>query len=95
MGNNTDMFLTLRNLAGSSEAVSEAINDIEKVVGDVPVSVQLNNALSEMSRKDHIHDEYVTLKEFNQLKQIVEDLVNLVGDESVAVQINNAMNREV
>lgn len=95
MDNNTDMFFSLRNLAVGSEAVSEAIDDIEKIVGDVPVSVQLNDALSEMSRKDHVHDEYVTLKEFNQLKQIVENLVNLVGDESVAVQINNAMNREV
>lgn len=93
MDNNTDMFFSLRNLAVGSEAVSEAIDDIEKIVGDVPVSVQLNDALSEMARKDHVHDEYVTRKEYEKLKQIVENLVNLVGDESVAVQINNAITK--
>lgn len=71
-----------------------SVNDvIEQIIGDVPVSVQLNEALDHMASKDHRHDNYVSREEFNKLKQIVENLVSLVGDESVAVQINNAITK--
>ncbi len=85
MINNTDI---LRSVGSSSKTIGEAIDSI---IGDTPVSVQLNTALDQMAQKGHTHEEYVTREEFNKLKQIVENLVDLVGDESVAAQINNAM----
>lgn len=85
MVNNTDI---LRSVGSSSKTIGEAIDSI---IGDTPVSVQLNTALDQMAQKDHTHEDYVTREEFDKLKQIVENLVSLVGDESVAAQINNAM----
>ena len=72
--------------------MERSMNDIfEDIVGDVPVSVQLNAALSRMAERAHAHEEYVPRSEFEELKRVVEELVALVGDESVATQINNAI----
>ena len=86
MTNNTDV---LRSLGLTTKTIGEAIDNI---IGDTPVSVQLNAALDRMAEKNHIHDNYVTLEEFDALKRSVETLMNLVGDTSVAEQINTAIN---
>ena len=66
--------------------------EIDTLIGDTPVSEQLDAALSRMAVRDHKHENYVTREEFDALKQVVDKLVDLIGDESVAVQINNAIN---
>ena len=66
--------------------------DTETLIGDRPVSEQLDAALSRMAARDHKHENYATLEEFIALKRVVEKLVDLIGDESVAAQINNAIN---
>lgn len=66
---------------------------IDTLIGDRPVSEQLDAALSRMAARDHEHENYATRKEFNDLKRVVEKLVDLIGDESVAVQISNAINK--
>lgn len=72
--------------------MERSMNDIlEEIIGDVPVSEQLNSALSRMAEKDHVHEEYVLRSEFESLRRIVDDLIDLVGDESVSIQINNAI----
>lgn len=67
---------------------------IDTLIGDRPVSEQLDAALSRMAVRDHKHENYATREEFNALKQVVEKLVDLIGDESVAVQISNAINNK-
>ena len=65
------------------------MNDIlEEIIGDVPVSEQLNAALVHMATKDQVNKLHAELE---SLKQAVENLIALVGDESVATQINNAI----
>ena len=72
--------------------MERSMNDIlEDIIGDVPVSEQLNAALIHMAAKDHEHEEYVHRAEFESLKRVVDELVDLIGDESVAAQINNAI----
>ena len=67
-------------------------NTIENLIGDTPVSEQLDNALNRLADKDHSHEEYITRDEFNILKKQVEMLLDLVGDKSVADQISAAIN---
>ena len=72
--------------------MQRSMNDIlEDIIGDVPVSEQLNAALAHMAEKDHEHEEYVLRSEFEYLKRVVDELITLIGDESVATQINNAI----
>ena len=85
MTNNTDI---LRSVGSSSKTIGEAIDSI---IGDTPVSVQLNTALNQMARKDHVHEDYVSRVEFESLKRNVETLIALVGDISVSEQISNAI----
>ena len=87
MVNNTDI---LRSVGSSSKTIGEAIDNI---IGDTPVSVQLNTALSQMADKDHVHENYVTREEFYALKQDVETLISLIGDTSVSEQIAMAMSK--
>lgn len=67
--------------------ISDQINTL---IGDVPVSEQLSIALGCLAPKDHTHDNYVTLDDFNELKKQFEALSNLVGDMPVSIQINAA-----
>ena len=62
------------------------------LVGDTPVSEQLGAALERMAPKDHVHDNYVTREEYNNLKQKLEMLLDLVGDIPVSDQISVALN---
>ena len=67
-------------------------NTLDYLVGDVPVSEQLGAALDRMAPKDHIHAQYATCSEVEELKRKIDALIDLVGDERVAVQIHNAIN---
>ena len=80
----------LRTIGTGPKTIGEAIDNI---IGDTPVSVQLNTALAQMAHKDHIHENYVTREEFDKLKADVETLIALVGDVSVSEQINIALKR--
>lgn len=67
-------------------------NTIDNLIGDVPVSEQLGAALDRMASKDHIHNNYVTYDEIEELRKKIEALINLVGDISVSEQIYTAIN---
>ena len=67
-------------------------NTIDTLIGDVPVSEQLGAALERMAPKDHIHSEYATWDEVEDLKKKIELLLELVGDAPVANQIAMAIN---
>lgn len=69
----------------------DILDQINTLIGDVPVSEQLSIALGSMVPKDHTHDNYVTLDDFEELKKQVDALVNLVGDISVSAQITAAL----
>lgn len=64
---------------------------LDNLIGDVPVSEQLGAALERMAPKDHIHSEYATHDEVEDLKRKIEILMDLVGDTSVAEQISAAI----
>lgn len=68
--------------------ISDQINTL---IGDVPVSEQLSIALGRLASKDHTHDNYVTLDDFNELKRQFEALASLIGDIPVSAQINAAL----
>lgn len=71
----------------------KSISDtLDSLIGDVPVSEQLGAALDRMSQKDHVHANYVTRDEVNELKKQIELLLDLVGDVPVAEQIHAAIN---
>ena len=73
-------------------ADTKSINDtLDNLIGDVPVSEQLGAALDRMASKDHVHDNYVTREEVNELKKKIEMLIDLVGDIPVSEQINKAI----
>ena len=62
------------------------MNDtLARLIGDVPVSEQINMAL-----QNHTHD-YATHDEIEDLKQKINMLINLVGDKSVSEQICDAL----
>lgn len=68
------------------------MNDtLENLIGDVPVSEQLDAALNRMAAKDHDHDEYAMRDEVEDLKQKINMLMDLIGDVSVAEQIHMAI----
>lgn len=73
--------------------IDELFNVIYSIIGDIPVSEQLATALDRMATKDHAHEEYVTITEYNKLKSEVEKLATLVGDTSVSEQINIAISK--
>ena len=82
----------MTNVLLAKNEIEKLVSDVaETIVGDTPVSVQLNNALCKMAEADHVHEEYVSIAEFNKLKEIVEQLVTLVGDTSVSEQIAAAL----
>lgn len=75
------------------QSILNAFSNLDGIIGDIPVSEQLSDALSQMASKSHVHDEYVTRKEYDTLKKQVDMLINLVGDTSVSEQINTAINK--
>ena len=85
MENNIDI---LRTIGTGPKTIGDAIDSI---IGDTPVSVQLNTALDQMASRDHVHEDYVPRVEFESLKRNVEALIALVGDVPVSEQIANAI----
>lgn len=67
-------------------------NTIDSLIGDIPVSEQLGIALEHMASKEHIHENYATRDEVEELKKKVEMLIDLVGDVPVSEQIYNTIN---
>lgn len=63
---------------------------VSELIGDTPVSVQLNAILGMMANKEEVE----TLKqEIIALRKEIENLSGLVGDTPVSQQIYEAMNR--
>ena len=65
---------------------------LDYLIGDVPVSEQLGAALERMAPKDHVHDNYATRNEVEELIRKIDMLMELVGDTRVADQIAMALN---
>lgn len=93
MANGTDTTLTQSGIAADSKAVGDALNNIENIVGDTPVSVQLSLALDRVAEKQHVHNEYAMRDDVEELKKQIDMLIALVGDTSVANQISMAINK--
>jgi hypothetical protein len=61
---------------------------VSELIGDTPVSVQLNTVIDTTVNKE----EFQTLKnEIFMLRKKIEHIAQLVGDTSVSEQINNAI----
>lgn len=78
--------------AMSNKYVTDVLNNIEGLVGDITVSQQIDMAIKNKADKDHVHN-YVNINDFNALKKEVERLIELVGDATVSEQINTALKR--
>ena len=63
------------------------LDTILGLIGDVPVSVQINTALDMMATKGHTHEEYSLCDEVENLKRQLNVLMSLVGDIPVSEQI--------
>lgn len=73
---------------------SRSISDtLDSLVGDIPVSEQLDAALIRMAPRAHIHDGYASREELEELQRKVDMLMDLVGDISVSEQIYTAINK--
>ena len=79
-----DATLTNAGEAAEARATGKAINELQYLIGDTPVSEQISAAI-------HYHDhnkDYARLDEFNALKAMVEQLLYFVGDTPVSEQIS-------
>lgn len=65
-------------------------NIIDTLIGDRPVSEQLDMVLNMVANKDHEHANYATRNEVEILKQKIDMLIELVGDMPVSDQISAA-----
>ena len=61
------------------------------IIGDMPVSEQISVALEPMASKKYVHDNCISLDDFEELKKKIEALESLVGDTSVSSQIAAAL----
>ena len=74
-------------------ADTKSISDtLDNLIGDVPVSEQLGAALGRMAPKDHVHNDYATRKEIEELRKKIELLIDLVGDIPISEQIYAVIN---
>ena len=73
------------------EDIKTISDTLSSLVGDTPVSVQLEAALECMALKDHEHSNYADRNEIEDLKRKIEMLIDLVGDMPVSEQISNAI----
>lgn len=76
----------------NTRAVVEMIDHYDSIIGDVPVSEQIGAALDRMALKEHMHDNYATHSEIEELKRKIDQLIDLVGDVPISEQINVAIN---
>lgn len=72
---------------------NRSINEmVSELIGDTPVSVQLNAILGMMANKEEVE----TLKqEIIALRKEIENISGLVGDTPVSRQIYNAVGKGV
>ena len=84
--------LTSDELLTYIQHIIDDISNIYSIVGDTPVSEQINTALSQTLSKSQAHEKYVPYAEYIALKQTVDMLVGLVGDMPVSEQIGMAIN---
>lgn len=76
----------------NTESINDIINDImEPMVGDTPVSVQIETAINRTANKEHAHDEYALRDDVENLKKKIDILIDLVGDAPVSEQIYMAI----
>lgn len=61
---------------------------VSELIGDTPVSIQLNSVLNIMATKEEVQS---LTAELSKLRQEVELLTDLVGDTSVSEQIYAVM----
>ncbi len=66
---------------------------VQELVGDTPVSCQINAAIGDAAKSAHEHSNYVTRDEYEALERQVESLMILVGDTPVAEQISVALKK--
>lgn len=66
-------------------------DELDNLIGGVPVSEQLGAALDRMASKNHVHDNYATKEEIENLKKKIDMLIGLVGDSPVSEQIYTAI----
>ena len=52
------------------------LNTLDNLIGDTPVSEQLGAALERMATKDHVHGEYATHDEVEELRKKFEMLLD-------------------
>ena len=64
------------------------LETLAPIIGDMPVSEQINAALESMASKKYVHDNYISLDDFEELKRQLEALV---GDTPVSEQISVAL----
>jgi hypothetical protein len=62
---------------------------ISNLIGGVPISEQIAEALKYTATKDHTYD-YVLRKEVEELNRKIEMLMGLIGGVSVSEQISEA-----
>lgn len=62
------------------------LDTLLSIIGDIPVSEQIMTAID-----GHIHSDYATKSEVEDLKKKIELLLELVGDYPVSEQIVDAI----
>lgn len=67
------------------------LDTLDQLIGGVPVSEQLDAALECMATKDHVHTQYITRDEFEELQTKIDMLIDLVGDVPISAQIDAAI----
>jgi len=78
-------------ILANARTVDEILSDVvEPIIGDTPVSVQLNAALDKMASKEDVQAIRIDV---DIIKKEIEKLLALVGDVSVSEQINMVINR--
>ena len=80
-----------RSLIDELDSIYKLLDNMEHIIGDVPVSSQLSAAINRLADKTHSHDCYATHEEVESLRKEIEKLNQLVGDTTVAEQINAAL----
>ena len=79
----------MTNVMLARETIEKLIYDVlEGIIGDTPVSVQLDAALSQMATKEDVSS---LLKEVRHIRKQLDTLYELVGDVAVSEQINIAI----
>lgn len=83
-----EVTIMINKILTDGRMVDDILNDVvEPILGDTPVSVQLNAALVKMASKEDVN---ALRSDLDVLRKEIEKLAELVGDVSVSEQINTA-----